>query len=92
MKFKIASDHPVTNEAAKVATGKTLDQWYRDLDAWDGLKKGRRNINNYLYEQKIDPWWCTTIAWSTKSITTFARRTACSKDILFVPQKRSQRR
>ena len=62
MKYNVASDHPVTNEAAKAATGKTLDQWYRDLDAWDGLKKGRRNINTHLYEQKIDPWWCATIA------------------------------
>jgi len=62
MKYRIESDHPVTNEAAKVATGKTLDQWYRDLDAWDGLKKGRRNINTYLSGLKIDPWWCTTIA------------------------------
>ncbi len=62
MKYKLESDHPVTNEAAKSATGKTLDQWYRELDTWDGLKKGRREINTHLYGQKIDPWWCTTIA------------------------------
>lgn len=62
MKYKLESDHPVTNEAAKTATGKTLDQWFAELDRWDGLKKGRRAVNNHLYEQKLDPWWCTTIA------------------------------
>lgn len=62
MKYKIESDHPVTNESAKAATGKTLDQWYAELDKLDGLKLGRRAINNHLYEQKLDPWWCATIA------------------------------
>jgi uncharacterized protein YndB with AHSA1/START domain len=28
----------------------------------DGLKQGRRAVNSFLYEQKIDPWWCTTIS------------------------------
>ncbi|HSE41845.1 MAG TPA: SRPBCC domain-containing protein [Acidobacteriota bacterium] len=62
MKYTLQADQPVTNEAAKKATGKTLEQWFRELDAWDGLTKGRRSINVYLNEQKIDPWWCTTIA------------------------------
>ncbi len=62
MKFTPKSDHPVTNEAAKAATGKTLDQWFKELDKADGLKLGRREINNRLYEQKLDPWWCATIA------------------------------
>jgi uncharacterized protein YndB with AHSA1/START domain len=62
MKSNLKSDHPVTNEAAKAATGKTLDQWFATLDKMDGLKQGRRAINNHLYEQKLDPWWCATIA------------------------------
>lgn len=62
MKTTLKSDHPVTNEAAKTATGKTLDQWFAALDKMDGLKLGRRAINSHLYEQKIDPWWCSTIA------------------------------
>ncbi len=62
MKTTLKSDHPVTNEAAKAATGKTLDQWFAVLDKRDGLKQGRRAINNHLYEQKVDPWWCSTIA------------------------------
>lgn len=62
MKSNFKPDHPVTNEAAKAATGKTLDQWFAVLDEMDGLKLGRRAINSHLYEQKIDPWWCSTIA------------------------------
>ena len=62
MKSKFKSDHPVTNEAAKAATGKTLDKWFAELDKADGLKLGRREINNRLYAQKLDPWWCATIA------------------------------
>lgn len=62
MKYTLKSDHPVTNEAAKAATGKTLDQWFAELDKADGLKLGRREINNQLYAQKLDPWWSATIA------------------------------
>ena len=62
MKSNFKPDHPVTNEAAKAATGKSLDQWFAALDKMDGLKLGRRAINSHLYEQKIDPWWCSTIA------------------------------
>jgi uncharacterized protein YndB with AHSA1/START domain len=62
MKCTLKSDHPVTNEAAKSETGKTLDQWFAELDKQDGLKQGRRANNNYLAAQKIDFWWCTTIA------------------------------
>ena len=62
MKYTLKSENPVTNEAAKSATGKTLDQWFAELDKADGLKLGRREINNRLYAQNIDPWWCATIA------------------------------
>lgn len=62
MNFTLKSEHNVTNEAAKSATGKTLDQWFAELDKADGLKLGRREINNRLYAQKLDPWWCATIA------------------------------
>ncbi len=62
MKYEIRSDQPVTNESAKKATGKTLDQWFDELDKMNGLKQGRRAINNSLYDKKVDPWWCSTIA------------------------------
>ncbi len=62
MKYHLEADHPVTDEAAKAATGKTLNQWFAELDNIDGLKQGRRAVGNLLYEQKLDPWWCATIA------------------------------
>jgi len=62
MKNSLKSDHPVTNEAAKAATGKTLDQWFAELDKVGGLKLGRREISNRLQGEKVDFWWCTTIA------------------------------
>lgn len=62
MKYAMKSDHPVTDEAAKAATGKTLAEWFSYLDSWDGLEKGRREIGNHLFGEKIDPWWSTTIA------------------------------
>ena len=45
MKSTFKSDHPVTNEASKTATGKTLNQWFGELDKADGLKLGRREID-----------------------------------------------
>ncbi|HEV7743904.1 MAG TPA: SRPBCC domain-containing protein [Pyrinomonadaceae bacterium] len=62
MKCTLKSNYPVTNEAAKAATGKTLDQWFAELDKQDGLKQGRRANSSYLAEQKVDLWWFTTIA------------------------------
>ena len=62
MKYRGESDYPVTNEAARKATGKTLDEWYVELDKQNALKLGRRDTNMYLVGQKVDPWWCTTIA------------------------------
>ncbi|MDX2034330.1 MAG: SRPBCC domain-containing protein, partial [Blastocatellia bacterium] len=62
MKYRLESDQPVTNEAAKAATGRTLDQWYAELDKMDGLKQGRRAVGQLLLAQNVDPWWCTTIS------------------------------
>jgi uncharacterized protein YndB with AHSA1/START domain len=62
MKYRLESDYPVNNETAKRATGKGLDEWYVELDTQDALKLGRRGASQYLVEQKVDPWWCTTIS------------------------------
>jgi uncharacterized protein YndB with AHSA1/START domain len=63
MQCEIKSDFPVTNEAAKKATGKTLDEWYKLIDAAGGPKLGRRAINVLLYSDNgVDAWWATTIA------------------------------
>jgi uncharacterized protein YndB with AHSA1/START domain len=62
MALRLESDNPVTDAACKAATGKALSEWFAYLDGMDGLKIGRREINNHLYGMKLDPWWCTTIA------------------------------
>ena len=62
MKYKFESDHPVTDAAAKSATGKTLAQWFAELDKLDGLKLGRGGAGKHLLAQKVDPWWITTIS------------------------------
>jgi hypothetical protein len=63
LKYDFASDHPVTDDAAKAATGKTLKDWYAPLDARDGLKQGRRAINNFLNEQKL---WSSIFSLNSK--------------------------
>lgn len=55
------SDFPVTDESCKAATGKTLKDWFAELDSIDGLKKGRRDCTQHINAHKADPWWPTTI-------------------------------
>ena len=62
MRYKLESEHPVTNESSKAATGRTLDQWFALLDKQDGIKRGRRENGNFLLQEKVDPWWMTTVA------------------------------
>lgn len=63
MKVNYQTDNPLTNEACKAATGRTLDEWFAYLDEFDGLAKGRKLINNHLYgDLKIDIWWTSAIA------------------------------
>lgn len=61
MKYKLESDHPVTAAASQAATGKTLDQWFAELDKLDGIKLGRGAIGKHLQALKVDPWWIATI-------------------------------
>ena len=45
----IAADAPEISDAAcKKATGKSLQDWYRELDGV-GLDKGRRELVNHVY-------------------------------------------
>jgi uncharacterized protein YndB with AHSA1/START domain len=63
MKSAIESTHPVTDAACEAATGKTMQQWYAELDAHGALQKGRRPATMYLYQDgKVPEWWMTTIA------------------------------
>ena len=59
----VPTDTPaLTDAAAKEATGKTLQQWWKALDAQGGVAKGRRELVNWTYgEVNKDEWWATTI-------------------------------
>lgn len=63
MKITYQTDQPLTNEACKAATGKTIDEWYATLDDFEAIKKGRRDTTVFLRDdQKVDLWWCNTLA------------------------------
>ncbi len=57
-------DHEIDNASCKAHTGRTLDEWYAALDAFQALAKGRRESINHVYAAigGTDPWWPTTIA------------------------------
>jgi uncharacterized protein YndB with AHSA1/START domain len=63
VKVTNTSDFQVTDAGCKKATGKTLTQWFKELDKIDGLKQGRRASTLHMYESthRADPWWPTTI-------------------------------
>lgn len=55
-------DHVVSDEACKAATGRTLQEWFKELDAIEGLKLGRRESVSRIYDPATkDAWWPTTI-------------------------------
>ena len=62
MKLEIKTQNPLTDEAAKEATGKTLAEWYAYLDQWGAKEKGRRETGAHLYHDlKLDTWWSSAI-------------------------------
>ena len=58
-----APDTPdVSDASAREKTGKTLQQWFAQLDGAGGLAAGRRELVNRLCsEQELDEWWATTV-------------------------------
>jgi len=58
-----AIDSPdVSDQSARDKTGKTLKQWFAQLDEFGGIEKGRRELVNHLYSgAKLDEWWATTV-------------------------------
>ena len=62
MKVLNKSDFPVTDAACKKETGKTLKQWFKELDKIDGLGEGRRKCTQHLQSKDANPWWAVTIA------------------------------
>jgi uncharacterized protein YndB with AHSA1/START domain len=52
----------VTDAAAKQATGKTLQAWFADLDAFGGVGAGRRALIQHIHAATgKNDWWATTI-------------------------------
>jgi uncharacterized protein YndB with AHSA1/START domain len=62
MKVNTESQHPMSDESVKSATGKSWKEWFSILDKRGGTPQGRRAIGDFLYKEcKLDPWWCATI-------------------------------
>ncbi len=62
MKVVLKSDHPLTDESVKAATGRTWAEWFAYLDVRGGPSQGRREIGNHLYaDLKVDHWWVSAI-------------------------------
>lgn len=61
MKVVNKPEFPLNDAECKKATGKTLKEWFKELDSFDALKLGRRNSVQKIYETAPDVWWATTI-------------------------------
>jgi uncharacterized protein YndB with AHSA1/START domain len=62
MQVTYKSDFPVTDAACKKATGRTMKEWFKALEAEGDLAKKRRDAINWLHaEMNKDLWWCTTV-------------------------------
>lgn len=63
MKIELKSEHSITDESCKAATGKTIQEWYAEIDAKGLEAKGRRETTQYLVnDYKMDLWWATTLS------------------------------
>ena len=62
MKVERRADHAVSETSCKSATGKSLADWFKVLDKHGGAALGRRLLTNWLLnDQKVEPWWSSTI-------------------------------
>src|SRR4051812_27292591 len=62
MKVILQSDHPVTDEACKAATGRTFEEWFTEIDTLPGRPVGRKAVIDHLVGNlAIELWWVTTI-------------------------------
>jgi hypothetical protein len=54
---------PGMSEAAILkGTGRTWDDWFRILDAWDGTTKNHTEIARYVNgEHEVDGWWSQSV-------------------------------
>lgn len=62
MKVTLRAEREVSDANARKETGKGFADWWKALDAFGGVAKGRREIGGHLYrELKVDPWWSATL-------------------------------
>lgn len=64
MSFKLQSDYPVTDEACKKATGKTLEEWAEAIKANPEIANKRRDALVWIMGDSRTAeavWWATTI-------------------------------
>ncbi len=62
MKVIHKSDFPVTDAACKKATGRTMKEWFKAIEAQGDIAGKRRDAINWLHaEMNKDLWWCTTV-------------------------------
>jgi uncharacterized protein YndB with AHSA1/START domain len=63
MRVTAESEHPMTEESVRAATGRGWEEWYALLDGAGGTAPGRRAITDTLMkEHALPPWWAQTIA------------------------------
>lgn len=63
MKIVLKPDFPITEEACKEATGRTISEWIEAVNAKGAELKGRREAISWMYDtiDNKDVWWPTTI-------------------------------
>lgn len=62
MQIELRADHASDEASARVATGKSLGEWFALLDDHGGPELGRREIGHHLHSSyKLDPWWISTL-------------------------------
>jgi len=62
MKVQRLSEHEISEDSVRAATGRGLDAWFALMDKKGGVKLGRRAIGDWMNgELKVEPWWTTTI-------------------------------
>ena len=60
MQVALTSQHELTSENARKHTGRSLDEWYQQID--EAGVQGRRAVGEFLLKQhKLDAWWTSTI-------------------------------
>ena len=62
MKIEYKASNEMSAAAIKAATGKTWDEWFSALDKFGGPEKGRKALNEFLFNKnKVEAWWTGTI-------------------------------